>query len=151
VYVAGETQHPDGGSLSLPCVIPLGRLKPADLRRWYAKADIYALPALYEPFGLSVLEAALSGCALVLGDIQSLRELWDGAALFVPPEDHESLSVAINCIIETPAIRKELGERAKARALTFSRKRMVNGYLDAYSLAYERHGNTTGVATSCVL
>ncbi len=32
------------------------------------------LPARYEPFGLSVLEAALSGCALVLGDIPSLRE-----------------------------------------------------------------------------
>ena len=35
------------------------------------------LPARYEPFGLSILEAALSGCALVLGDLPSLRELWD--------------------------------------------------------------------------
>ena len=30
-------------------------------------ASVYVLPAKYEPFGLSVLEAALSGCALVLG------------------------------------------------------------------------------------
>ena len=39
--------------------------------------------ALYEPFGLAVLEAAQAGCALVLSDIPTFRELWDGAALFV--------------------------------------------------------------------
>jgi hypothetical protein len=45
------------------------------------------LPARYEPFGLSVLEAALSGCALVPGDIASLRGNWDGVAEFVCPDD----------------------------------------------------------------
>ena len=47
-------------------------LSGEDIRPWFARAGIYALPAVYEPFGLSVLEAALSGCALVLGDIPSL-------------------------------------------------------------------------------
>lgn len=151
VCVAGDPQHPDGGSRSLPNVLPLGLLKSADLQGWYAKAPIYALPALYEPFGLSVLEAALSECALVLGDIPSLRELWDGAALFIPATNCESLSAAINWLIDAPAIRMELGKRAKARALTFSRERMVNGYLDAYAFADERHRNAKGVVTSCVL
>ena len=63
----------------------LGRLGEEELARWLARAAIFALPARYEPFGLSVLEAALSGCALVLGDLASLREIWDGAAVFVPP------------------------------------------------------------------
>ena len=54
-------------------------------------AAIYALPARYEPFRLEVLEAAAPGCALVLGDIASLRELWDGAALFVAPDDDRAL------------------------------------------------------------
>ena len=63
----------------------LGRLSAGELADWYARAAIYALPARYEPFGLSALEAALSGCALVLGDIPSLREIWGDAALFVPP------------------------------------------------------------------
>ena len=35
------------------------------------------------------LEAALCGCALVLGDIPSLREVWGDAALFVAPDDHD--------------------------------------------------------------
>ncbi len=54
----------------------VGRLGPEEMREQYARAAIFAHPARYEPFGLSVLEAALSGCALVLGDISSLRELW---------------------------------------------------------------------------
>jgi hypothetical protein len=33
----------------------------------------------------------MSGCALVLGDIASLREVWGPAARYVPPEDHEYL------------------------------------------------------------
>ena len=57
------------------------------LARKMAEASIYALPARYEPFGLSALEAALSGCALVLGDIPSLREIWGPAAIYVPADD----------------------------------------------------------------
>ena len=45
------------------------------------EAAIFARPARYEPFGLAILEAAQAGCALVLGDIPSLRELWADAAL----------------------------------------------------------------------
>jgi glycogen(starch) synthase len=56
------------------------------LARELARGDL-RLPARYEPFGLSVLEAALSGCALVLGDIASLREVWGGAACYVRPGD----------------------------------------------------------------
>ena len=53
-----------------------GQLTTAEVRNVINTASIYALPARYEPFGLSILEAALSGCALVLGDImQSARTL----------------------------------------------------------------------------
>ena len=49
-----------------------------------ARCPIFVSAARYEPFGLAVLEAAQAGCALVLSDIPTFRELWDGAALFVP-------------------------------------------------------------------
>ena len=54
---------------------------------WFSRATVYAAPSLYEPFGLAPLQAALHGCALVLSDIGSFRELWDGCAEFVPPGD----------------------------------------------------------------
>ena len=56
---------------------------------------IFAAPALYEPFGLTVLEAAAAGCALVLGDIASLRENWEGAAIFLPPADASAWQAAL--------------------------------------------------------
>jgi hypothetical protein len=54
----------------------LGPLEASELAGWMHRAAIYALPARYEPFGLSALEAAQAGCALVLGDLSSLREVW---------------------------------------------------------------------------
>lgn len=93
------------------------------LAQWYAHAAIYALPARYEPFGLSALEAGLSGCALVLGDIPSLREIWGDAALFVPPDD-AALHAVLMELIGDAAQREQLGWRA--RALQFSAQHMAD-------------------------
>jgi len=133
VLVAGDGQHPEGGGAGeLANLRHLGRLAPSDLASWLGHAAIYALPARYEPFGLSILEAALAGCALVLGDIDSLRELWDGCALFVPPEDDEALSSALDALIRDEVQRRRLAARCRRRALELSPERMAEGYLQAY-------------------
>jgi glycosyltransferase involved in cell wall biosynthesis len=140
VYVAGE-QHAPGhhngngngnGNGKAAGVHALGRLDDARLADWMSRAAIYAHPARYEPFGLSVLEAAMSGCALVLGDIDSLRELWGDAAEFVPPDDDAALLAAIWRLAESPARRAELSERATVRARRYTPQRMACGYLAAY-------------------
>ena len=110
----------------------LGRLYTEELASWYAHASIYALPARYEPFGLSVLEAALSGCALVLGDIASLREIWGDVAVFLPPDDGNATAHAINTLINDSALRTALAAKARTRALKFTPQKMVAGYLEAY-------------------
>jgi glycosyltransferase involved in cell wall biosynthesis len=111
----------------------LGRLTSHEVRTWCARASIYALPARYEPFGLSVLEAAAAGCALVLGDIRSLRENWTGAAVFVQPDDSRALAHAIADLIADAARRSELGRFAKMRARQFTVARMTGAYMDAYA------------------
>jgi glycogen(starch) synthase len=133
VYVAGEQKHPGGGgTASFEGVNRLGFLEPESLAPWYAAASVYALPARYEPFGLTVLEAALSGCALVLGDIPSLRELWEGAAVFVDPEEPEALQDEICALCGDRPRLASLGEKALARSRSFSAAKMTEGYLDAY-------------------
>lgn len=99
VYVAGDTCHPGGGSATHHNVHALGPLSGDTLASWFSRASIYALPARYEPFGLSALEAGLAGCALVLGDIPSLREVWGNAAIFVPPDDAGALRAALQTLI----------------------------------------------------
>lgn len=132
VYVAGDEQGPDGTRNRPRRTRPLGRLAAETLARWLGAASVYCLPAKYEPFGLSAVEAALSGCALVLGDIPSLREVWDNAAEFVPPEDTAALHDTLNAIARDPARRLELARRAHDRALRYTPRRMVDAYLSAY-------------------
>ncbi|MBZ0157320.1 MAG: glycosyltransferase family 4 protein [Alphaproteobacteria bacterium] len=142
VYVAGEESHPAGGTFPGGTAVQrLGRLTTRELASWMARASIYALPAYYEPFGLSVLEAGLSGCALVLGDIPSLREIWDGVALFVQPRDEEALKGAIESLIRNPGERKRRAASARARAEEFSPLRMAEGYGAVYG---EVMGKKTG-------
>jgi glycosyltransferase involved in cell wall biosynthesis len=133
VRLAGDTRRPDGvESMPLPNVELLGHRSAAQISEDYRRAAIYALPARYEPFGLSVLEAALAGCALVLGDIPTLRELWAGAASFIPPNDTNLLRAELENLIHNPYRRQVLGLEAQRRAHRFSVARMTAGYLSAY-------------------
>jgi glycogen synthase len=110
----------------------LGRLDAASLGALLSRVAIYAAPARYEPFGLGPLEAGLAGCALVLGDVASLREVWEDAAFYVDPFDDESLAAALQILIAEPALRHELGGKALARARTYTPERMAAGYVDLY-------------------
>ncbi|HXU60150.1 MAG TPA: glycosyltransferase family 4 protein [Polyangia bacterium] len=133
VWIAGDRAPGEGRAAELPGVIALGRLDAAAMARAYADASIYALPARYEPFGLSILEAAQHGCALVLGDIPSLRENWEGAALFVDPADAGGLAGRLADLIADPAARAAWGARARTRAADFSLPRTCAAVLDLYT------------------
>ena len=132
VRIAGETKSPDGGEFRANGVTLLGTLSASEIAHEMSKASLYVFPARYEPFGLSVLEAALSGCALVLGDIPSLRELWGDAAVFVPPEARQQWVFEVRRLTADVTARVELSARARQRALRYSPERMVEAYLEAY-------------------
>jgi glycogen synthase len=128
VELAGE-----GGGRTARHAILLGRLERDRLRARMAQAAIFAHPARYEPFGLAVLEAALAGCALVLGEIESLREQWDGAALFVAPGDGAALRAALDRLIADAPLRRTLAAAARQRAEQRDAPRMAAGYLALYT------------------
>ncbi len=133
ILIAGETTSPDGATLATPAnVVCLGRLPSQDIAARMAEAAVFASPARYEPFGLAILEAALSGCALVLGDIPTLRELWDDAALFVDPDDADALRDTMEALLFDPERAELLGQSARRRARRYSAARMGEAYLDLY-------------------
>jgi glycosyltransferase involved in cell wall biosynthesis len=134
VAVAGS------GNTDRRCVEHLGSLGEREMAAWLARASIFALPARYEPFGLLPVEAALSGCALVLGDIASLREVWGDAADFVPPEDHAQLAQALLALIESPNRLAARAAAARGRAARYSLEAMAHGYREAYRIAAQVHG-----------
>jgi len=132
VYVAGEQTDPNGGIADMPDVQCLGMLNRDQLEDWLLKTAIYVAPAYYEPFGLSILEAARAGCALVLGDIPSLREVWGETADYVDPEDHQQLRQVVLSLIDNPSRRQNMAERAWHRAQIYSAAHMASEYLACY-------------------
>jgi glycosyltransferase involved in cell wall biosynthesis len=130
---AGAQQGPNGASIQLKHLRPLGEISSARLAGLRAARPIFASAALYEPFGLSVLEAAHAGCALVLSDIATHREIWGGAAIFVPARDDRAFAGAIQDLLDDPDERRELGQLARARAQLYTPERMARGMADLYA------------------
>jgi glycogen synthase len=110
----------------------LGRLPPHELAAVYAQAAIFVSTSRFETFAFDVHDAALAECALVLPDLPGLRELWSGAAVFVPPDDEEGLRSALCTLMNQPELTALLALRAHQRAASFSATRMTKRYLAAY-------------------
>jgi glycosyltransferase involved in cell wall biosynthesis len=125
VAIAGSTPVPGPGLL--------GRLPWSELAGWLLRSSVYVAPARYEPFGLGTLEAAQAGCALVLGDIPSLREVWGNAALYVDPADDAALAAAVTRLIDDDALREAMAAKARRRAASYTPEATARGYLDVYA------------------
>ena len=132
VKVAGEASTDFARGVTLENIDALGAQTVEEMTDLMGRAAIYAHPARYEPFGLSVLEAALSGCALVLGDIDTLRENWTGAARFIAPDDTTALRDTLLELITRAADRDALAAAARRRAELFSPELHRDRYYDLY-------------------
>jgi glycosyltransferase involved in cell wall biosynthesis len=146
-YVIGDPFGPDGQTFVPKAVNALGTMSHHQVQSWLQRASIFVHPALYEPFGLAVLEAAAAGCALVLSDIPTLRELWDGAAEFFNPCDSAQLHAALNLLITDSTKRAALAAAAQRRAAEYGVDSMAAAYAKVYrSLAASvpRTGKSSG-------
>jgi len=127
IYLAGEASHTVPDSLRV-----LGRLPHAKLLEYMSRASIFLHPALYEPFGLSVLEAARCGCCLILADIPSLRELWSDAAIFIDGRKPENWIDKVNQLIGDPERCLRLGEAARKHSARYSQRQSIDAYQNLY-------------------
>ena len=139
VTMAGPLAGPNGAVIAIEYATAAGELPSGELAGLMRRAAIFVAPSRYEPFGLAVLEAATHHAALVLADIPTFRELWEGAALFVPPADAAGFACAIARLAEDAALRHDLGARAAAIARRYTPARQLEGVLAAYTHAMMRH------------
>lgn len=123
-----------------------GHLDSGSMAKTLAAAPIFVSPSLYEPFGLTVLEAAQAGAALVLADIPSFRELWSGAALFFNPRGAAVLAAQTNRLINDPALRATLGRAARNRAADFTTERTAERMRRLYRQVTESRVGAVAVA-----
>lgn len=100
-----------------------------------AALDVVALPSRFEGLPLVLLEAMHAGLAVVATPVGSVGDaLVDGVGgLVVPVDDVEALRVALARLLADPALRRELGARARAAARSgFTAAAMAAAYEQVY-------------------
>ncbi|MES2492143.1 MAG: glycosyltransferase family 4 protein [Pseudomonadota bacterium] len=122
---AGPTTAPHGSPVAFKHMEILGNIAGAELAGYLAQRPVFVSAARFEPFGLAVLEAAQAGCPLVLADIPTFRELWDGAARFVAVGDDERYAAEVIEIMSDHTLRDQLGSAAQNCAATYTASRMA--------------------------
>jgi glycosyltransferase involved in cell wall biosynthesis len=102
---------------------PLGYVSDEDLPGLYAGALAFAMPSLYEGFGLPCLEAMACGTPVVSSNAGALPETCGDAAILVDPHDAIGFADALERLATDHTLRRNLGERGAARAAGFTWQR----------------------------
>ncbi len=121
VVVAGGHRPQFAAEAGLDGLRLLGHVDDALLPGLYAGARAFALPSLYEGFGLPVLEAMAAGTPVVTTTAGALRDTAGGAARLV--DAPEELPDALASLLADDAEQERLREAglARARGLTWDR------------------------------
>jgi len=113
----------------------LGYLPREELEAVFRGAGIFVYPSLYEGFGLPVLEAMARGIPVITSRTSALRDIGEGAALTVDPEDVMEIRKALRRLASDGELRHRLAEWGRERAAQYPWKRTVEltlrGYMDA--------------------
>ena len=120
-----------------------GFLHGEDLARAYASSDIFFFPSESETFGNVTLEAMACGLpavnAIASGSNSLVVEGETGH--LVSARDEQGLAAKLETLVTDDALRRRMGEAARARALTFSWDAILSGLLDSYrTVLREAHG-----------
>ncbi|MDB6453740.1 glycosyltransferase family 4 protein [Falsirhodobacter sp. 20TX0035] len=133
VTLLGPLDGPTGQRFTPIHATAAGHLPHAQALGLMRDAGIFVSPSLYEPFGLAVAEAARAAIPLVLADIPTFRELWDGAALFFPPADDTALAQAVNRLAADPDLRRRMGQAARDQSHRFAPAAQAGAMMTLYA------------------
>ena len=143
-FIAVGPQGEQGAEPREPAPDPLsypGALSNLELRAMLHQTKIFVAPALYQPIGLTIVEAAMAGCCLLLSDIQSHRTLWENAALYFDPLEPEMLRSAMQILLSDVNRMQSMAEHAQKKAIAhYTAERMARAYLTSYQRLALRYG-----------
>src|SRR5579871_94755 len=88
-----------------------GHVSDEVLRALYSATELFAYPALYEGFGIPVLEAMACGAPVACANTSSLAEFASDAALLFDPEDADSIADSLEEACASESLRDDLRSR----------------------------------------
>jgi glycogen(starch) synthase len=108
-----------------------GFLPAAELDRLYARADVYVMPSVSEPFGLTALEALQHGTPVIVSRSAGVSEVVRNV-LRVEFGDVEDLASKILSVLSFPPLKEALSERGRADAQRLSWRDAAARCIDVY-------------------
>ena len=118
-WLAGTVHDAIAKSAGADLVTRLGYVSRGDLPALYSAADAFALPSLYEGFGLPLLEALACGIPAVVSDRGALPEVAGEAALISDATDAQAFGDALVRVLTIRALRDQLIAAGLARVSAF--------------------------------
>jgi glycosyltransferase involved in cell wall biosynthesis len=124
-----------------------GRVSDEELRRAYAEADVFVLPAVLdarqdtEGLGVVLLEAMNYSVPVIASDIGGITDIveHEHTGLLVPPGNEVALGSALSRVLTDPTLSRDLGEAGRQRLRdTFSWSRIVDQWEAVYSRVMQR-------------
>ncbi len=119
-------------------VITLGFVPTEDLTILYNIATVFIMPSYYEGFGLPVIEAMQSGCAVITTKEGSLPEVGGDACYYVDSHSIESIASGIKKVFDNPALQKELSRKGLERAKEFKWEKTAEQTVLVYQKVMQR-------------
>lgn len=105
---------------------------------WYAGAELFVYPSLYEGFGLPVAESLACGTPTITSNVSSLPEAGGSIAMLVDPNDWDALAHTMRVALADPQTRARALDEGPRWASRFSSSQMAAAYADVYCEAAER-------------
>lgn len=107
------------------------------LPHYYASADVFTFPSLYEGFGLPVLEAMACGCPVVTSNNSSLPEVVGEAGIMIDPLDHVLWEETILSVLSDLGLSQKLTDKGLKQARLFTWQKTAEETLKVYEKYFE--------------
>lgn len=103
---------------------------------WYAAADAAASSSRSEGLPFNIMEAMGSGLPVAASAVKGHTDLIEDGmtGLLYPPEDPGACASQLRRLLEDPALRKTLGERARASVAAYDISRVLPQVMACYDL-----------------
>lgn len=113
-------------------VIPLGFLNEVEREKAFAQTDVYIMPSVSEPFGLSAVEAAQRGIPVIMSKQSGAHEILTNS-LVADFWDVEKMAHLVLSSLQYPSLHKTLSEKGMQELQQYTWDRQASVLAQEYA------------------